>query len=93
MGRKGDYKHYRKGDQIHISVTKDFAEIATQFFKYCREHHFNPSDVMRGAINDWLSKQKEMQRIYKNVQMERGDVIEKMVETYERSVLYGEEEG
>jgi hypothetical protein len=90
MGRQSKYKRYRNGDQIHISVTKDFADTATEFFKFCREHRYNPSEVMRGAIADWLDKRKEMLRIYKESQMEKGDVLEKVIESYERSVLYEE---
>lgn len=84
------HKRYRNGDQIHISVTKDFANTATEFFKFCREHRYNPSEVMRGAIADWLEKQKEMLRIYKESQMEKGDVLENVIKSYERSVLYEE---
>jgi hypothetical protein len=90
MGRQSKYKRYRNGDQIHISVTKDFADTATEFFKFCREHRYNPSEVMRGAIADWLDKRKEMLRVYKESQMEKGDVLEKVIESYERSVLYEE---
>lgn len=88
--RQTKHKHYRNGDQIHISVTKDFADTATEFFKFCRENRFNPSEVMRGAIADWLEKQKEMFRIYKESQMEKGDVLENVIKSYERSVLYEE---
>ncbi|UCG69007.1 MAG: hypothetical protein JSV09_14670 [Thermoplasmata archaeon] len=90
MGRQTKHKRYRNGDQIHISVTKDFANTATEFFKFCREHRYNPSEVMRGAISDWLERQKEMVRIYKESQIEKGDVLDKVIETYERSVLYEE---
>ncbi len=43
---------------------------------------------MRGAISDWLEKQKEMRRVFKDAQLEKEDVLEKVVESYERSVLY-----
>lgn len=90
MGKQMKHKRYRNGDQIHISVTKDFANTATAFFKFCREHRYNPSEVMRGAISDWLERQKEVQRIYKESQLEKGDVMGKVIESYERSVLYDE---
>jgi hypothetical protein len=90
MDKQTKFRRYRKGDQIHISVTKDYAETATEFFKFCREHRYNPSEVMRGAIADWLAKQKEIQKVYKESQMERGDMLEKVIESYERSVLYEE---
>ena len=88
MGRQAKHKRYKNGDQIHISVTKDFAETATDFFKFCREHRFNPSEVMRGAIADWLEKQKEIHRVYKESQMDKTDVLGKVIESYERSVIY-----
>ena len=90
MGRQIKHKRYRNGDQIHISVTKDFTETATEFFKFCRENRYNPSEVMRGAISDWLEKQKEIQRIFKDSQMDKSDVLGKVIESYERSVLYEE---
>jgi hypothetical protein len=90
MVKQTKHKRYRNGDQIHISVTKDFAETATEFFKFCREHRYNPSEVMRGAISDWLEKQKEIQRIFRETQMDRGDMLGKVIESYERSVLYEE---
>ncbi len=90
MGKQLKYKRYRNGDQIHISVTKDFTETATEFFKFCREHRYNPSEVMRGSIADWLARQKEMQRIYKESQMEKGEMMDKVIQSYERSVLYEE---
>ena len=90
MGGQTKHKRYKNGDQIHISVTKDFAETATDFFKFCREHRFNPSEVMRGAIADWLEKQKEIRRVYKESQMGKTDVMGKVIESYERSVIYEE---
>jgi hypothetical protein len=88
MGKQSKYKRYRNGDQIHISVTKDFAETATEFFKFCREHKFNPSEVMRGAISEWLERQKEVQRVYKESQIGKNDLLGKVIESYERSVIY-----
>ena len=90
MPKQKKHKRYRKGDQLHISVTKEFADTATEFFRFCREHRYNPSEVMRGAILDWLEKQKEIMKVYKESQMERGDMLEKVIESYERSVLYEE---
>lgn len=90
MDRQIKSKRYKSGDQIHISVTKDFAKTATDFFKFCREHRFNPSEVMRGAIVDWLNKQKEIHRVYQESQVGKGDVLDKVIESYERSVIYEE---
>jgi hypothetical protein len=88
MGKQSKCKRYKNGDQIHISVTKDFAETATEFFKFCREHKFNPSEVMRGAISEWLERQKEVQRVYKESQIGKNDLLGKVIESYERSVIY-----
>lgn len=88
MGTQAKFKRYKNGDQIHISVTKDFAETATEFFKFCREHRYNPSEVMRGAIAEWLEKQKVMQKVYKESQMGKNDLLGKVIESYERSVIY-----
>lgn len=90
MGKQTKYKRYKTGDQIHISVTKDFADNATEFFKYCRKYRFNPSEVVRGAIADWLEAQKEMQKVYKEAQMGKSDVLDKVIQSYERSVIYEE---
>ncbi len=90
MGRQIKSKRYKSGDQIHISVTKDFTETATEFFKFCREQRFNPSEVMRGAIADWLEKQKEMHKVYNEVQVVKSDVLDKVIQSYERSVIYEE---
>ncbi len=83
-------KEYRPGDQIHISVTRDFSETATEFFAFCREHNFNPSEVIRDSIREWLEKQKEIQRMY-GEQKGKG-LMAKMVSDYERSVLFEEDE-
>ena len=90
MVKQSKYKRYRNGDQIHISVTKDFADTATEFFRFCREHRYNPSEVMRGAITDWLERQKEIHRVYKESQIDKSDVLDKVIESYERSVIYEE---
>lgn len=90
MVKQSKYKRYKNGDQIHISVTKDFAGTATEFFRFCREHRYNPSEVMRGAITDWLERQKEIHRVYKESQIDRSDVLDKVIESYERSVIYEE---
>lgn len=52
---------YKAGDQIHITVTQDFAETATLFFRFCKKNHYSPSDVIRGCMASWLEKKKEME--------------------------------
>lgn len=91
MEKRAPYKVYKPGDQIHISVTKDFAEIATEFFKFCRENHFNPSDVMRGSIAYWLKKQKEMQKAYNESKLSKEGMMDKIIENFEKSILSEEE--
>ncbi len=82
-----EHREYKAGDQIHISVTKEFSPIATEFFKFCREHKFNASEVIRGAIENWLKEQKEMRALYEKTKKEAKS-IKRVAEEYERSVLY-----
>jgi len=55
---RNGYKSYRPGDPIHIVVTQDFVEDANRFFSYCREKGFNPSQIIRQAMVDWLDKEE-----------------------------------
>jgi hypothetical protein len=55
---RNGYKSYRPGDPIHIVVTQDFVEEANRFFSYCREKGFNPSQIIRQAMVDWLDKEE-----------------------------------
>ncbi len=58
MARKGDgYKSYKAGDPIHIVVTQDFVDDANRFFTYCRIKGFNPSEIIRQAMVDWMTNQ------------------------------------
>lgn len=58
MARKKDgYKKYGPGDPIHIVVTQDFVETANDFFSYCRDHGYNPSQIIRQTMADWLKRQ------------------------------------
>lgn len=62
MGRRTS-KVYRSGDQIHIAVTQNFEQTATEFFNFCNSNHYNPSEVIRSCMEQWLQKQiriKEM---------------------------------
>ncbi|MGA1848653.1 MAG: hypothetical protein ACMUHB_04855 [Thermoplasmatota archaeon] len=55
---RNGYKSYRPGDPIHIVVTQDFVEDANRFFSYCREKGFNPSQIIRQAMVDWLDREE-----------------------------------
>jgi len=58
MARKGDgYKSYKAGDPIHIVVTQDFVDDANRFYTYCRVKGFNPSEIIRQAMVDWMTNQ------------------------------------
>ncbi|MFO8051087.1 MAG: hypothetical protein R6V01_05240 [Thermoplasmatota archaeon] len=59
MARSKDgYKHYEAGDPIHIVVTQDFVDDANRFFRYCREKGYNPSQIIRQAMADWMERQE-----------------------------------
>lgn len=56
--RREGNKTYKSGDPIHIVVTQDFVEDANRFFSYCRDRGYNPSQVIRQAMTDWLSREE-----------------------------------
>ena len=58
-------KTYRSGDQIHIAVTQNFGETATEFFGFCNENHYNPSEVIRSCMEQWLMRQKRIREVMK----------------------------
>ena len=60
---KNGYKQYRPGDPIHIVVTQEFADDANEFFSYCKQNGFNPSQIIRQAIIDWLRNQKMLEDV------------------------------
>lgn len=62
MGRRST-KVYRSGDQIHIAVTQNFEDSATDFFGFCKENHYNPSEVIRSCMEQWLEKQKRIKEM------------------------------
>lgn len=68
-GKNNGRKHYKTGDHIHIIVTRDFAQTATEFFAFCRKHHFNPSEVIRANLKSWLrnKKQAESPRVQEEI--------------------------
>jgi hypothetical protein len=55
---RNGHKSYRPGDPIHIVVTQDFADDANRFFTYCRDRGYNPSQVIRQAMVDWLDREE-----------------------------------
>ncbi len=54
---KDGYKLYKAGDPIHIVVTQDFADVANDFFSYCKEKGYNPSEIIRQAIVEWYRRE------------------------------------
>ncbi len=62
MGRKSS-KTYRSGDQIHIAVTQNFERTATDFFDFCNENHYNPSEVIRSCMEQWLQRQIKLREL------------------------------
>ena len=56
-------KKYRSGDQIHIAVTQNFEDVATDFFRFCNENHYNPSEVIRSSMEQWLKRQKRLKEL------------------------------
>jgi len=62
LGRRAT-KVYKSGDQIHIAVTQNFEDTATEFFRFCKENHYNPSEVIRSSMDQWLQKQKRIKEM------------------------------
>ena len=56
-------KQYKSGDQIHIAVTQNFEDVATEFFLFCKENHYNPSEVIRSSMESWLVRQKRLKEM------------------------------
>ena len=88
MKKKGKYKKYRPGDHIHILVTKDFADTATEFFGICKDEHFNPSEVIRSVMAEWVSRQVELKKLLREREITKSDFMKKMAAAYEEDVLY-----
>jgi ABC-type proline/glycine betaine transport system substrate-binding protein len=87
--KKGDkYKNYKPGDHIHILVTKDFAETATEFFMICKDEHFNPSEIIRSSMAEWVTRQKELQKWLRERNISKSDFMKQMAEAYEEAILY-----
>jgi len=78
----GEPKEYRAGDQIHITITQGFADTATEFFAFCKNHQFNPSEVIRSGMKTWLEKQKLIQEQFEKSEFYKNEVIKDIVEAY-----------
>jgi hypothetical protein len=59
MPKRNGHKSYRPGDPIHIVVTQEFADDANRFYTYCRDRGYNPSQVIRQAMVDWLDREED----------------------------------
>jgi ABC-type proline/glycine betaine transport system substrate-binding protein len=87
--KKGDkHKNYKPGDHIHILVTKDFAATATEFFKMCKDGHFNPSEIIRAGMAEWVDRQQELQQWLSERNISKGDFMKKLADAYEEAILY-----
>lgn len=81
MARSKDgYKNYQAGDPIHIVVTQDFVDDANRFFQYCRERGYNPSQIIRQAMVDWMENQERPRTPAAPVQQEATDLDDKLME-------------
>ena len=80
--RNNGRKQYKGGEHIHIAVTRDFADTATEFFTLCKSYNFNPSDVIRTNIGNWLEKQKKLQEQYTNSEFYQNQIVAEIVEAY-----------
>ncbi|MGA1865859.1 MAG: hypothetical protein ACMUFK_00160 [Thermoplasmatota archaeon] len=61
--RRQAMKVYRSGDQIHIAVTRNFEDTATEFFRFCKDNHYNPSEVIRSCMEQWLNRQQRIKEM------------------------------
>jgi len=75
-------KKYKAGQHIHIGVTKDFTDTATEFFAFCKTYSFNPAEVIRNNIESWLEDQKKLQGQYKTSESYQNEVVAGIVEIY-----------
>jgi hypothetical protein len=67
-------KNYKPGDPIHIVVTQEFVEDANRFFTYCRDRGYNPSQVIRQAMVDWLVKEENKSALISPASKESNDI-------------------
>ncbi|MCU0798483.1 MAG: hypothetical protein MUC62_02280 [Candidatus Thermoplasmatota archaeon] len=75
---KKDTKVYRPGDQIHIAVTQNFERTATEFFDFCNTNHYNPSEVIRSCMEQWLERQQKLRDMMDSpVERDARDLVER----------------
>ena len=86
--KRGKYKKCRPGDHIHILVTKDFTDTATEFFRICKDEHFNPSEIIRSAMAEWVGRQQELKKMLRERDISKGDFMKQMATAYEEAILY-----
>jgi ABC-type proline/glycine betaine transport system substrate-binding protein len=86
--KRGKYKKCRPGDHIHILVTKDFADTATEFFRICKDENFNPSEVIRSAMAEWVNRQQELKKLLRERNITKSDFMKQMAAAYEEDILY-----
>ena len=55
---RNGHRSYKPGDPIHIVVTQEFVDDANRFFAYCRDKGYNPSQIIRQAMMDWLQREE-----------------------------------
>jgi len=72
-------RRFRGGEHIHIGVTQDFTETATEFFAFCKTYHFNPAEVVRNTIQDWLDTQKKLQGDHGKSESYQHEVVSEIV--------------
>ncbi len=88
MGRRAT-KIYKSGDQIHIAVTQNFEDVATDFFQFCKDNHYNPSEVIRSSMEQWLQKQQRIKEMMEgNLERDAKEAVER-----ERRILERLKEG
>jgi cyclophilin family peptidyl-prolyl cis-trans isomerase len=84
LGRRAT-KTYRSGDQIHIAVTQNFEETATEFFQFCKDNHYNPSEVIRSCMEQWLQKQQRIKEMMEgNLERDAKEAMEREKRILER---------
>ena len=73
---------YQAGDQIHITVTQDFTETATEFFRFCKKYHYSPSEVIRGCMASWLDRTKKMVEMWEKSDQNREEILNEIINQY-----------
>ena len=77
---RNGHRSYRPGDPIHIVVTQEFVEDANRFFAYCRDRGYNPSQIIRQAMIDWLEREESGQKMLSDKEAPTSEFDEKIME-------------